>query len=114
MEEDFEVISCQIIVAAGTAKSCYVEAIQAAKKMDFNKAQSLMEKGANTYVECHRAHAELLTLSADSPIDMTLLLVHAEDQMMSCETVQITAKEMIDLYRLVHSLGGGENKTAGI
>ncbi len=50
--------------------------------------------------EGHHAHGGLLTQEASGDkVKVDLLLVHAEDQMMSAETFRIMAKEIIDIHK---------------
>jgi len=100
--EGLELICFQIISAVGTAKSMYIEAIQEAKKGDFEKATELIAEGSKMYAEGHHAHAKLIQQEANgNKTEVSLLLLHAEDQMMSAETIKIMAEEFIDLYQKV-------------
>lgn len=102
--EDLEIISCQIIAASGGTKSNYVEAIELAKKGQFEEAENLIKEGAQIFLQGHEAHAKLLQLSAEGKLDIPLLLIHAEDQMMNCETMKIVATEMVEQYRTITAL----------
>ena len=100
--EGMELIAFQIISAAGTARSMFVEAVREAKKGNFEEAEAKIKEGDECFVEGHKAHMELLTKSAQGEsVVMDLLMTHAEDQMMSAETYKMLAQEIIDLYRLV-------------
>lgn len=103
-EEDIEMISCQLIAASGGAKSSYIEAIALAKEGKFDKAEEMMQEGKETYIQGHKAHFKLLEMSAQGKLEIPLLLIHAEDQMMNCETMQILANEMIHQCREIHNL----------
>ncbi len=98
--EGLELASFNIIAAVGTARSMYIEAMQLAKKGDFEAAEKSMEEGNQFFLEGHHAHAGLVQEEASgNPVSMTLLLTHAEDQLMSAETFKILAQEFIDLYK---------------
>lgn len=102
--ENIEVISCQIIAASGCAKSNYVEAMELAKKGQFDEAMNLIEQSKEIFLQGHEAHARLLALSAQGKLDIPLLLIHAEDQMMNCETMKIMALELIEQCRNTQKL----------
>lgn len=108
--ESIEVISCQLIAASGTAKSNYIEAIEYGKKGDFEKAEELIKEGDKIYLQGHESHAKLIQLSTNEQIDIPLLLIHAEDQMMNCETMKIFAVETLYLLKenkkLMSMVGG--------
>lgn len=98
--EDMELVSFQIIAAVGTARSMYIEAIQLAKKGDFDGAQQLIEEGSKVFLEGHRAHASLIQKEASGErITISLILMHAEDQLMNAETTKLMAEEIIELYK---------------
>lgn len=98
--EDLDIISCNIIASSGTAKSCYIEAMQAAHEGNFDKAENLIQEAKQTYVAGHEAHAKLLQMSAEGNLkEIPLLLMHAEDQMMNCETMEIMAQQIIMLCK---------------
>ena len=94
-----ELISFQIISAVGTARSMYVEAIQEAKNGNMHSANQLVEAGAKVLDEGHHAHASLIQKeAAGEKSEFSLLLMHAEDQLMTTETLKIVAEEFIELY----------------
>ena len=63
-------------------------------------AEQLIQDGEKEFVNAHQAHAELITNEANgNKTDVTLLLLHAEDQIMSAETIKIMALEMIEMCR---------------
>jgi cellobiose PTS system EIIA component len=98
--ENNELVCFQIISTVGTAKSMYLEAIQKAKKSEFEKAASLIEEGHKIYAQGHHFHAKLIQQEANGEkAEINLLLLHAEDQMMSTETVKIMAEEFIEVYK---------------
>lgn len=98
--EGLELISFQIISAVGTARSMYIEAIQAAKAGNFEEAAKLMEEGQQVFLEGHHAHAGLIQKeAAGEKTEFALLLMHAEDQLMSAEAFGILAQEFIDVYK---------------
>lgn len=95
----------QIISAVGTARSSYIEAIQEAKKGAFEKAEECIKEGEKSFTQGHLAHAELIQQEAgDTPVQINLLLVHAEDQLMSAETFHIIANELIATYKRINTL----------
>ena len=89
-----------IITYVGTARSCFINAIQCAKKGDFQEADALISQGDEAYTQGHHIHADLLTLDANGKLEHGgLILMHAEDQLMSAETFRVLAEEFIDVYK---------------
>lgn len=103
--EGLELLSFQIISAVGMARSSYIEAMQEAKKGNFDAAEAKIKEGEEYFTQGHTAHAGLIQQEAGGdPVHPTLLLLHAEDQLMSAETFKIMAQEMIDSYRRITAL----------
>lgn len=97
--EGLELICFEMIAANGSARSYFMEAIAAAKDGDFTEAAGLMEEGEKMLEEGHHAHGNLLSQEASGDkVKVDLLLIHAEDQMMSAETFRIMAVEIIEIY----------------
>lgn len=98
--ERMDLLSFQIISTVGTARSMYIEAIQAAKNGNFKGAEELITEGALLFTQGHHAHAGLIQQEASGDkIAFSLLLMHAEDLLMSAEAFKILAEEFIDLYQ---------------
>jgi len=98
--EGLEMVSFQIISAVGTAKSMYIQAIQEAKAGNFDEADRLIAEGQQTYLEGHKAHSSLIQKEASGEtVAFSLLLMHAEDQLMATETFKIVAQELIELHK---------------
>lgn len=91
-----------IIAAAGTARSAYIEAIEMAKKGDFDQAQALIADGEQAFLQGHDAHTKLVQKAASGEqVSADILLVHAEDQLMSAEQFRILSEQFIDVYRRI-------------
>lgn len=96
---DMEEVCLSIITNVGTARSDFIEAIQLAKAGDIGGAKELMQHGHQCFIKGHERHAELISLEASGTnLNVGLLLIHAEDQLMSAEGFSILAEEFIELY----------------
>ena len=99
--EGLELTAFEIISAVGTARSTYIEAIQKAKEGKFDEAEQMIKEGDEMFVQGHHAHAKLLTHEAEygQGSAVSLIILHAEDQLMSAEGFKTIALEFIDLYK---------------
>jgi PTS system cellobiose-specific IIA component len=98
--ERMDLLSFQIISTVGTARSMYIEAIQAAKNGNFKGAEELINEGTVLFTQGHHAHAGLIQQEASGEkTEFSLLLMHAEDLLMSAEAFRILSEEFIDLYK---------------
>lgn len=93
----------QIIASVGAAKSMFIEAIGLAKEGKFDEARKKVDEGNDIFVEGHGVHLGLLQQDAAGvgSTNVSLLLVHSEDQLMQAESFRILANEFIDLYERV-------------
>lgn len=98
--EEFENSVFELIVNAGDAKSNCMEAIQDAKKGNFEKADELLKNASVELGKAHKFQTSLIQAEAagkSNPI--TILLIHAQDHFMSAMTVKDLATEMVEMYR---------------
>lgn len=101
--EGIELVCFQLITAAGGAKSNYIEAIQRAKQGLYEEAEELIRQGDELLKQGHQPHTDLIQQeAAGEDVKMSLILTHAEDQMMSTEMFKVMAEEMIELYKKVN------------
>jgi len=98
--EEFELKLFNIISNVGTARSNFIEAIRASRKGNVKEAEELMAEGKKAYSMGHEVHMELLQMEGtENAAKPTLLLIHAEDLMMSAETFSILSEEFIALQK---------------
>lgn len=99
--EGLELTAFEIISAVGTARSSYIESIQKAKEGKFDEAEQLIKDGDEMFIQGHHAHAGLLQVEAENGQGsaVSLIILHAEDQLMSAEGFKTIALEFIDLYK---------------
>lgn len=97
---EFELICFQMIAGAGEARTNFIAALEEAKSGNFQNIDILMKKGDDAYIQGHHAHASLIQEEAKgNKTELSLLLMHAEDQLMNTETFRFLVMELIDSYR---------------
>ncbi|MCI1859484.1 MAG: PTS lactose/cellobiose transporter subunit IIA [Sporolactobacillus sp.] len=107
--EGLELLCFQMISYNGTARSCYVEAVAKAKQGRYDEAEQLMSEGDKNFTEGHKVHTQVIQSEARGKLEnIHLLLIHAEDQMISAETIQIISHEFIELYQSLSKAAGKE------
>ena len=98
--EGIEAISFQIISSVGTARSFYIEAIKCAKEGRFEEAYEKLKEGESLFNQGHEAHRGLIQKEASGEkTEFSLILMHAEDQLMSAEGFRILSEEFIEVYK---------------
>lgn len=101
MEEmNWEVMCFQMITAAGEAKSNYMEALQEVKDNNYKKADELIKEGDKSFALVHDMHTDLVQKECSGEkVEVTLLMTHVEDQMMSVEVIKILVLELYEIYK---------------
>lgn len=98
---DLEMISMQIIAGAGDAKGLIFDALEEAKKGNFAEAKELVKQSEDASKNAHKAQMDLLVAQANGEIgSIDVLLVHAQDHLMTTLLAQELIKEIIRLYEL--------------
>ncbi len=98
--EDMQAVAFQIIAQVGMAKSSYIEAMRHARNNEFEKAHKLIEEGDELYSKAHHFHHDLVQKEATGEqLPFSMLIIHAEDQLLNTETIKIMAEEIIELRK---------------
>lgn len=98
-------IAFQIIVHAGESRSLSSEAMDAAENYDFEKAEELLKKANDEFLECHQIQTDLLTAEANgesSPVN--IILVHSQDHLTMATMAIENARRMMKIYRKLEKL----------
>lgn len=100
-EINLEVIM-ELIMYGGDAKSSAMEAIQAAKVGDFELAKSKISMAEASLVKAHHSQTGMLTQEAQgNKVEISLLMVHGQDHLMTSMSFTDLAKEIIELYEKI-------------
>lgn len=99
---EMEQVIMGLIMHSGNAKSDAMEAIQHAKNKEMEQANQLIERAENELLEAHSKQTELIRNEArGEKTEVSLLLVHAQDHLMTATTFKDLAKEFIELYEKI-------------
>ncbi|MDR2600965.1 MAG: PTS lactose/cellobiose transporter subunit IIA [Spirochaetaceae bacterium] len=104
VDEELEEKLFEIISNVGGAKSSFIGAIQAAKVGNFEEAQKLIDEGSKMFIEGHKVHAYLIEKEmSEAGLKTSLILIHAEDQVIMADMFKTLAGEFIDAYKHIHA-----------
>lgn len=93
----------ELIMYGGDAKSNSMEAIQAAKTGDFELAKTKLSQAEASLIHAHHAQTGLLTQEAQgNKAEVSLLMVHGQDHLMTSIAFTDLAKEIIELYERIN------------
>lgn len=94
-----------LIINAGNAKSFAVEAIKAAKKGNFDDAHQKLDEAQQALVDAHNTQTGMLTKEAQGEhAQVTLLMVHSQDHLMTAITFVDLATNFVDVYEQLDEL----------
>ena len=100
-----EEIILNIIMHSGEARSYSMEAITLAKTGNFNEARELIVKADEELGYAQSSQTSLIQGEAASDnIEFSLLLVHAQDHLMTTMTFKDLAVELIEVYEKIDSI----------
>lgn len=100
VNETMDLVGFSIISNVGTAKSLVMEALYAAKEGQFDLAEEKLAESRQFFIEGHKIHSSLIQKEASGEkVEFSMLFMHAEDQLMSAETISELVKEMIEMYK---------------
>lgn len=97
-----ETIIMNIILHSGNARSLSMEAIQEAKKGNIDAATKYIEEASQSLGEAHQSQTSLIQSEARGEVkDISILLIHAQDHLMTAMTLKDLAAEMVELYKRI-------------
>ena len=97
-----EMIAFGLIAQAGDARSKAYEALAVAKQGDFEQAKELIAQAEASVLEAHNIQTALLSKEASGDhTDVNVMLVHAQDHLMTAILAQELITEMIEMYRVM-------------
>ena len=89
---DLETIAMTLVGNAGEGRSLAYEALNEAKKGNFDRAEELLkESQKKTQLICNEADGK--------KTDMSLLMVHAQDHLMTSILARELITELIEIYK---------------
>ncbi|HEL2455261.1 TPA: PTS lactose/cellobiose transporter subunit IIA [Streptococcus suis] len=98
--EEITLLGFEIVAFAGDARSRLMEALAAAQKGDYAKAEELVEAANACIVEAHHAQTSLLQKeAAGEDLAFSVILMHGQDHLMTTLLLKDMMNHMIELYK---------------
>ncbi|MFC0273706.1 PTS lactose/cellobiose transporter subunit IIA [Metabacillus herbersteinensis] len=106
-KEELYQISFHLIAHSGNARSLAMEAIGESKQGDFVSALNKLQDADQEFIHAHRYQTELIQKEANGEnYDLPIILIHAQDHLMTALTVKDLAKEFVEIYQKIHNQEG--------
>ncbi|CDQ38792.1 MULTISPECIES: PTS lactose/cellobiose transporter subunit IIA [Virgibacillus] len=94
-----------LISHVGSARSSLMEGLYAARENRMEEAELKIAEAVTLLNNGHKVHTAFITQeAAGSKIEFSLLLMHAEDLMLTTETLKEMVTEMVVMYKRIHHL----------
>ncbi|HIH7869777.1 TPA: PTS lactose/cellobiose transporter subunit IIA [Streptococcus suis] len=98
--EEITLLGFEIVAFAGDARSRLMEALAAAQKGDYAKAEELVEAANACIVEAHHDQTSLLQKeAAGEDLAFSVTLMHGQDHLMTTLLLKDMMGHMIELYK---------------
>ena len=95
-QEELQVAAFEIILHSGTARTEIHEAFADMREGRFDEAEAKLDHSNEEILEAHHAH-----YASGVEIKIEIIMVHAQDHLMTTMTLLEVAKEMLVLHRKV-------------
>jgi len=97
---DQEEAVMEIIVNAGQSRSLCFEALQAARQGQIDHARDLLRQADTFTRQAHKMQTRLIEQDAgEARQPMTLIMVHAQDHLMTSMLARELSEEILHLYQ---------------
>lgn len=91
-----------LILHGGTARSHAMNAIRQAKAGDFEAARASLAEADKSFIKAHAFQKSLLTQEVrGGSTELSLLLIHGKDHLMTAQVIKDLAVECVDLYERI-------------
>lgn len=98
-EQESQEVAFTIILHSGSARSLVHEGLGLMREGKFKEADGKLNEGEEELVQAHQAQTDLLhKFSNGMTIEIQIIMVHAQDHLMTTMTLLEIAKEMKYLY----------------
>ncbi|MCE0495078.1 PTS lactose/cellobiose transporter subunit IIA [Vibrio salinus] len=91
-----------IIINSGQSRSLCYEALRCAKKGQFAQAEKLLKESNEYASKAHRVQTQLIEADeGEGKTKMTLIMVHAQDHLMTSILAKELVNELIDVHKRI-------------
>jgi len=107
MDEQSIQTATMVIIHAGNARAWIQKALKSAESSDLKTAESQLESADEEIRAAHRTQTEMIQAEArGETMPLSLLIVHAQDTLMTAMSEAHMARHLLALYRRLYELTG--------
>ncbi len=98
---DMESTVMELIINAGEARSCAMQALYAAKTGNWNDVDQLLQESTEASKRAHTVQTQLIGMDQGSgKVPVNLIMVHAQDHIMTSMLARELIEEIIELHKM--------------
>lgn len=98
--EELEMTMIEIVALSGDARTKLLTAVKEAKAGNLDRVQMLINDAQELLNDAHNSQTALLTAEARGEVTTpTVLLVHAQDHLMTSMLLRDVIDALVDIYR---------------
>ena len=104
-KEDISMTGFAIVAYAGDAKTALLKALDNAREGKIEEAKKLVEEANKSIVDAHNEQTKLLSDEAGGmDMDVTFIMVHGQDTLMTTMMLMDQCKFFIDEYERINKI----------
>lgn len=97
---ELELTMIEIVALSGDARTKLLGAVKEAKAGNFDRVQALVDEAQGLLNDAHKSQTDLLTAEARGEVTTpSVLLVHAQDHLMTTMLLRDVIEALTDIYR---------------
>ena len=98
--EELQVAAFEIILNSGNARSIVHEAFDAMREGNYALAEEKLKESNDELLKAHQSQTHLLQeYAGGKEVNVEIIMVHAQDHLMTTMTLREVGLEMLDLYK---------------
>lgn len=98
--EEVTLLGFEIVAYAGDARTKLLEALKAAERGEFDRADGLVKEAEDCIIEAHKAQTNLLTKEASGEdIAYSVTMMHGQDHLITTLLLKDLMQHLIELYK---------------
>ena len=98
-KEDVTMIGFEIVAYAGDARSKLMIALNKAQNGEFEEAEKLVKEAEECLVGAHNSQTDILGKAAGEDLEMSFIMIHGQDHLMTTILLKELMKHLIELYK---------------
>jgi len=104
-KEQISMTGFEIVAYAGDAKTALIKALESARAGKIEEARALVEEANKSIVDAHNSQTKLLADEAGGMnMDVTFIMVHGQDTLMTTMMLMDECKFFIDEYERINKI----------